>query len=147
MHRRVCGLRLGISERCRRIGNATQHSHGIVHARRRPNNQIVATHGVGQRREQCFGVGHDRAIVSVVAVHEPRRELELCVQASTRAQQAVWGSAACGDVGVQDIAGRGGCRSQPLQVYCRIADRDGVPIGDADHGGNPALIGEEEAGG
>jgi len=48
VHRRVCELRLGISERCRRVGNATQHRHGIVHTRRRPNNQIVATHGVGQ---------------------------------------------------------------------------------------------------
>ncbi|OJW00603.1 MAG: hypothetical protein BGO47_01985 [Microbacterium sp. 67-17] len=82
-----------------------------------------------------------------MAVQEPGRELELGVQASSRAQQAVRGSAARSDVRVEDIARRGGCRSQPLQVYCRIADLDGVPIDDADHGGCPALIAEKEAGG
>jgi len=144
VHRGVRRLRIGISERSRGIGHAPQYRHGIVHARGRTNDQIVGAHGVRERREQHFGVGNDRAIVSVVTVHQPGRELELGVQSSSGPQQPVGGSAARGDVCVQDIACGGGCRSQPLQVYCRVADRNGVPIDDADNGGNPAVVVQKE---
>ncbi len=146
MHRRIRGLHRRVGQRRGGVGHTVEHRHRVIHARGDADDEVFGADSVGKRRQQRLGVSHDRAVIRVVTVHEPGGELELGVQSSTGAQQAVGSAAAGGHVRVQNVDRSCRCRGKPLQVDGRIADGDGMPIDDADDRGNAARIIEEEAG-